>query len=55
MPTKANMSDAAYLGPLTGGVSNFLLLTLFTFSFGVTTGAHLNPASELLRTWESSS
>jgi glycerol uptake facilitator-like aquaporin len=35
--------NAAYLGPLTGGLSNFLILTLFTFIFGIVSGAHLNP------------
>lgn len=35
--------NAAYLGPTAGALQNFLLLTLFTFVFGVLTGAHLNP------------
>ena len=35
--------NAAYLGPTTGGLSNFLLLTLFIFVFGIVSGAHLNP------------
>ncbi|KAF2165572.1 hypothetical protein M409DRAFT_66994 [Zasmidium cellare ATCC 36951] len=35
--------NAAYLGPTTGALQNFILLTLFTFVFGVLTGAHLNP------------
>ena len=36
-------NNAAYLGPATGGIASFLLLTLFTFSFGVVSGSHLNP------------
>lgn len=39
--------NAAYLGPATGGLSNFLVLTLFTFIFGVISGAHLNPTITL--------
>lgn len=35
--------NAAYLGPLTGGLSNFLILSLFTFAFATVSGAHLNP------------
>lgn len=35
--------NAAYLGPTTGALQNFILLTLFTYVFGVLTGAHLNP------------
>lgn len=35
--------NAAYLGPLTGGLSNFLILSLFMFSFGAVSSAHLNP------------
>ena len=35
--------NAAFIGPLAGSVVNFLLLTLFTISFGAVTGAHLNP------------
>lgn len=40
-------NNAAYLGPAFGGLSNFLILTLFTFAFGVVTGAHLNPTITL--------
>lgn len=43
-PQYGVFANAAYIGPLTGGLANFMLLTLFTFSFGVVTGAHLNPA-----------
>jgi len=38
-----NFTNAAFLGPLIGGVTNFILLTLCTFIFGAVTGAHLNP------------
>lgn len=38
-----NFNNAAFLGPLIGGITNWLLITLFTFSFGALTGAHLNP------------
>ncbi|KAF2100582.1 aquaporin-like protein [Rhizodiscina lignyota] len=36
--------NAAFIGPLVGGLINFMVLTLFTFGFGAVTGAHLNPA-----------
>ena len=39
--------NAAYLGPITGSISNFLILTLFTFAFGIVSGVHLNPAITL--------
>lgn len=35
--------NAAFVGPLVGGLLNFLYLTLFTFCFGAVSGAHLNP------------
>ena len=35
--------NAAFLGPLVGGVGNFVLLTIFTFIFSAVSGAHLNP------------
>lgn len=35
--------NAAFLGPLVGSFLNFIYLTLFTFSFGSVSGAHLNP------------
>lgn len=50
LPTSTSSSSLAMsteLGPLLGGFSNFLLLTLFTFAFGVVTGAHLNPTITL--------
>lgn len=46
-PRFGYFDNAAYLGPLTGGLSNFLILTLFTFAFGVASGAHLNPTITL--------
>jgi glycerol uptake facilitator-like aquaporin len=36
-----------FLGALTGGVLNFIYLTLFTFCFGAVSGAHLNPTITL--------
>jgi glycerol uptake facilitator-like aquaporin len=36
--------NASFIGALVGGFLNFLYLTLFTFCFGVVSGAHLNPA-----------
>jgi glycerol uptake facilitator-like aquaporin len=36
-------NNAAFLGPLIGGILNFMFLTLFTFCFGGVSGAHLNP------------
>jgi glycerol uptake facilitator-like aquaporin len=38
-----NFDNAAFIGPLIGGSTNFIFLTLFIFCFGATTGAHLNP------------
>jgi glycerol uptake facilitator-like aquaporin len=38
-----NFDNAAFIGPLVGGITNFVLLTLFTFIFGGVSGAHLNP------------
>jgi glycerol uptake facilitator-like aquaporin len=38
-----NFDNAAFLGPLVGGVGNFVLLSLFIFIFGAVSGAHLNP------------
>ncbi|KAB8254925.1 hypothetical protein BDV32DRAFT_131591 [Aspergillus pseudonomiae] len=37
-------STATFLGPLFGGISNWLFLTLFIFSFSNVSGSHLNPA-----------
>lgn len=42
-PLTGNFDNAAFIGPLVGGVINFIILTLFTFSFGAVSGAHLNP------------
>lgn len=35
--------NAAFIGPLVGGILNFLYVTLSIFSFGGVSGAHLNP------------
>jgi glycerol uptake facilitator-like aquaporin len=35
--------NAAFIGPLLGGITNWFLITLFIFSFGAVSGAHLNP------------
>ena len=45
VPTQrwGNFDNAAFVGPLVGGVLNFLYLTIFTFCFGAVSGAHLNP------------
>ncbi|KAJ5820222.1 MIP transporter [Penicillium riverlandense] len=40
-------ATAAFFGPLVGGVSNFLFLTLFIFTFASVSGAHLNPTITL--------
>ncbi|KAN0069491.1 Aquaporin-like protein [Elaphomyces granulatus] len=42
-PQFGPFDNAAFLGPLVGGVTNFMLLTLFIFIFGAVSGAHLNP------------
>jgi glycerol uptake facilitator-like aquaporin len=42
-PQLGNFDNAAFIGPLVGGVANFVLLTIFTFIFGAVSGAHLNP------------
>ncbi|KKK12843.1 hypothetical protein ARAM_001188 [Aspergillus rambellii] len=36
-------STAAFLGPLVGGLSNWLFLTVFIFAFANASGSHLNP------------
>ena len=38
-----SFDNAAFLGPLVGGLTNWLLVTLFIYSFGAVTGGHLNP------------
>ncbi|RFN47636.1 aquaporin pip-type [Fusarium flagelliforme] len=38
-----NFDNAAFLGPLIGGILNFLFVTLFISSFGAISGAHFNP------------
>lgn len=42
-PQLGPFDNAAFIGPIVGGITNWLLLTLFTFSFGAVSGAHLNP------------
>ncbi|KAF9892120.1 hypothetical protein FE257_002526 [Aspergillus nanangensis] len=36
-----------FLGPLVGGISNWLILTLFIFTFSSVSGSHLNPTITL--------
>ncbi|KAH7320677.1 aquaporin-like protein [Stachybotrys elegans] len=36
-------NNATFIGPLVGGFINFIYLTIFTFTFGAVSGAHLNP------------
>jgi glycerol uptake facilitator-like aquaporin len=38
-----NFDNSSFIGPLIGGITNFLLLSLFIFIFGAVSGAHLNP------------
>ncbi|KAF5856360.1 hypothetical protein ETB97_007492 [Aspergillus alliaceus] len=40
-------STSTFLGPLFGGISNWLFLTLFIFSFSNVSGSHLNPTISL--------
>ncbi|PIG87644.1 MIP transporter [Aspergillus arachidicola] len=40
-------STSTFLGPLFGGISNWLFLTLFIFSFSNVSGSHLNPTITL--------
>ncbi|KAH8811145.1 putative aquaporin transporter [Xylogone sp. PMI_703] len=42
-PTSGIYSTPIFLGPLIGGVTNVILLTLFIYSLGPVSGAHLNP------------
>ena len=35
--------NATFIGPLVGGLTNWFLVTLLTFSLGSVSGAHLNP------------
>jgi glycerol uptake facilitator-like aquaporin len=45
VPSSASgvFSTTTFLGPLFGGISNWLFLTLFIFSFSNVSGSHLNP------------
>ncbi|PMD22487.1 aquaporin-like protein [Hyaloscypha hepaticicola] len=38
-----SFDNAAFIGPLVGGLTNWFLVTLLTFSLGSVSGAHLNP------------
>ncbi|KAH8649722.1 aquaporin-like protein [Tricladium varicosporioides] len=38
-----NFANAAFIGPLVGGLTNWFLITLLTYTFGAVSGAHLNP------------
>ncbi|KAE8348697.1 aquaporin-like protein [Aspergillus coremiiformis] len=40
-------STSVFLGPLFGGISNWLFLTLFIFTFSNVSGSHLNPTISL--------
>jgi glycerol uptake facilitator-like aquaporin len=38
-----SFDNASFIGPLVGGLTNFIFLTLFVYVFGAVSGAHLNP------------
>ncbi|KAM5344378.1 hypothetical protein ACJ41O_012915 [Fusarium nematophilum] len=38
-----NFNNAAFIGPLIGGITNFIFISLFIASFGAVSGAHFNP------------
>jgi glycerol uptake facilitator-like aquaporin len=40
---KEGFNTAIFVGPLVGGLLNFIYLVLFIFSLGAVSGAHLNP------------
>jgi glycerol uptake facilitator-like aquaporin len=42
-PTSGIYSTPIFLGPLTGGITNMIILPLFIYSLGPVSGAHLNP------------
>lgn len=42
-PTSGIFSTPTFLGPLVGGITNIILLSVFIFSLGPVSGAHLNP------------
>ncbi|KAE8446704.1 hypothetical protein EG329_011748 [Mollisiaceae sp. DMI_Dod_QoI] len=42
-PQFGPFDNAAFIGPIVGGITNWFILTLFTFSFGAVSGAHFNP------------
>ena len=45
--TSGIFSTTNFLGPLIGGITNAILLTLFIYCFGGVSGAHLNPLISL--------
>lgn len=42
-PTSGFYSTPIFLGPLTGGITNMILLCLFIYALGPVSGSHLNP------------
>jgi glycerol uptake facilitator-like aquaporin len=42
-PTSGVYGTPIFLGPLTGGITNLILLSLFIFTLGPISGSHLNP------------
>ena len=42
-PTSGIYSTPTFLGPLVGGITNIIILTLFIYSLGPVSGGHLNP------------
>ncbi|KAF7553700.1 hypothetical protein G7Z17_g3468 [Cylindrodendrum hubeiense] len=38
-----NFNNAAFIGPLIGGITNMIFLSLFISAFGAVSGAHFNP------------
>ena len=42
-PTSGIFSTPTFLGPLVGGLSNIIFISLFIFSLGPVSGGHLNP------------
>lgn len=42
-PSSGIFSTPTFLGPLVGGITNIILLSVFIFSLGPVSGAHLNP------------
>jgi glycerol uptake facilitator-like aquaporin len=42
-PTSGIYSTPTFLGPLVGGITNIIILTLFIYTLGPVSGGHLNP------------